>query len=152
MNEKNLVEEMIDSCIEATGSKDTAILAVRTICKWFGGQLIYFSRKTIEETKTSGKIRSVLYEAIGEKDTNKILKNLMIFFGGTQLYIPLEQRAFKKEIADEIYAQYDGTTDSMRKLCREYGISFAQFYRLWSKGQTANIKAMIPQKIEMEEI
>lgn len=142
MHEANLVEEMIFACTEATGNRNTAIRGVRAICKWFGGQLVYIPRTKIEGTKNSEKMRSILYDAVGEKDAEKMLKHLITFFGGVQLYIPIEQRAFKKEIAEEIYAQYDGTQDSMRNLCREYGISFAQVYRLWSKGQTTRVKQL----------
>jgi Mor family transcriptional regulator len=53
----------------------------------------------------------------------------MAFYGGIQLYIPLERTGFKKDIANEIYEKYDGTNESMSELCRNYNLSFAQVYR-----------------------
>ncbi|QQO10324.1 Mor transcription activator family protein [Breznakiella homolactica] len=138
--EINLVQEMILACEEALGNKDTAVRGVRAICKWFGGQLIYIPRSKTEGAKNSEKLKDILFGALGEKDGAVMLKKIMAYFGGVQLYIPIEQRAFKKEIAQEIYDRYDGTQESMRRLCREYGISFSQVYRLWSSGQTTQVK------------
>ena len=140
-NENTLTEDLLNAATEAIGDKEKATVGVRAICKYFGGQLIY-----IPTTKASGKtaddLRGVLADAIGDYDAEIVLKKIMILFGGVQVYVPMESRAFRKEISVEIYNQYDGTQESMRELCRNYNMSFVQLYRLWAQGRE-NAKQLV---------
>lgn len=121
------VDDMINSlsCVVEPGS---ARRGLRAFCRHFGGQLVY-----VPMNKTDGRsaerIRGVLADEVGDRDAEKILEKLMMFYGGMQVYIPFEKGAFKKDIALEIYERYDGTAESMSELCREYNATFAYIYR-----------------------
>ncbi|WP_020613111.1 Mor transcription activator family protein [Sediminispirochaeta bajacaliforniensis] len=128
-SEYSLVAEMIDLCSGSVLDRSIAVEAIRLLCKWYGGQLLSMPKSP--EAETAKEIRGVLADAIGDSDADKIMESLTTFFGGSQLYIPMEARAFRDDIANEIYERYDGTMESMRELCREYRISYTQVYRLY---------------------
>ena len=134
INENSLAKDLVDAAREAIGDKEAAIVGIRAICKYFGGQLIYIPVSKAYG-KTAENLRGVLADAIGDQSAEIVLEKIMTMFGGVQVYIPKEQRAFQKEIATEIYNQYDGTQESMREICRNYNISFVQVYRLWYKAR-----------------
>jgi transposase-like protein len=58
--------------------------------------------------------------------------------------MPLERCAFKREIAREIFERYDSSTNTMGDICREYGISYTQVYRLWYAGQKVKLEKETP--------
>jgi Uncharacterized conserved protein len=131
-DELSIIQQMIDACTIPVADRIVAVRAIRTICKWYGGQLISIPRSAKNST-TADDLRGIIADEIGDPDAEKIVSCLMNFFGGTQLYIPMETRAFSGEIAREIYARYNGTTESMREICREYKISYMQVYRLYHR-------------------
>lgn len=121
------VDDMIYS-LSGIISPGSARRGIRALCRYFGGQLVY-----VPMNKTDGRsaerIRGALADEVGDRDAEKILDKMMMFYGGMQLYVPLEKGAFKKDIALEIYEKYDGTTESMNELCREYNTTFGYIYR-----------------------
>ena len=131
MKPDGLIPQMIEISTNATGERKIAVNAVRSLCKWYGGQMISMPHST--KTKTVQDLRGVLADEVGDIDADKIIADFVRFFGGYQLYIPLESRAFRDSIAREIYERYDGTSESMRGLCRKYNMSFMQVYRLYHK-------------------
>jgi Mor family transcriptional regulator len=122
---------MIDGCA-AVVSRDTAIKAIREICRYFGGQYIY-----IPLYKTTGKtteeLHGVLRDSAGDPDAGLMLEKLMALFGGYQVYIPIEKSAFRKTIACEIYERYGN--EPLGDLCREYNMTFNTVYQFYHEGR-----------------
>ncbi|MCL2792237.1 MAG: hypothetical protein FWD87_04025 [Spirochaetaceae bacterium] len=137
-NKLSIVEDLMSACEEATGSKEKALCAVRALCKKFGGQIIYIPFKESKKI-TAEYLRKVLVHSAGESNGEKMLLRIMILMGGVQIYIPMEYRAFRDEIAKEIYEKYDSSRNKMSELCNEHRISFAQLYRLWQRGKALKI-------------
>ena len=135
---RTVIADMIEGC-NGFVPRSSAIRALRAVCRYFGGQLIY-----IPVNKTAGgtteELRGVLTDEAGDRDGGKILERIMSLFGGCQIYIPMERGAFRDIIAREIYELYDGDKKKIRDLCREYGMSFTQVYRLWGKGRDNKIQ------------
>jgi Mor family transcriptional regulator len=121
------VKDMIAS-LSCLIDPESARRGLRAMCRYFGGQLLYIPQNKVDG-KSAEKIRGVLADEVGDADAEKIIEKLMAFYGGIQLYIPLERTGFKEDIANEIYEKYDGTNESMSELCRNYNLSFAQVYR-----------------------
>lgn len=130
--ELNLANEMVASCSArlGAGEHETAVKAIRAICQYYGGQMIFLPKFRRDNSKTAEQLFGILADAVGDGVADTILEVLMSQFGGVQLYIPMEARAFRDEVAKEIYAKYDGTDESRGDLCREYKITFTQIYRL----------------------
>lgn len=126
----NIIKEMVTHCSNMISDKEVAVKGIRAICKLYGGQQIYLPCRD-KESKNSKELLGIFSDAVGDYYGEIMLDTIMFHFGGVQVYIPKEARAFRGEIAKEIFATYDGTTASMRELCREYNISFVQVYRLW---------------------
>jgi Mor family transcriptional regulator len=138
-----LVEDLILSCTGGGVSSETAQKAVRALCRYYGGQMIYIPAK--KETGTSAEnLRRVLADAAGDYDGEKILGKIMALYGNMQLYIPMERTAFRKIIALEIYARYGNDGSSMNDLAREYNISFTLAYSLWKIGRHEKLKPSMP--------
>jgi Mor family transcriptional regulator len=130
---ETIADEMVFCCTDAVDRK-TAIAGIRAVCRYFGGQLLYMPiRKTSGEAAT--ELRLVLCDAVGDIAADRIMGKLMALYGGNQLYIPMEKNAFRRIIAREIFERYDGNKEKIRDLCREYGMSFSQVYRLWIEGR-----------------
>lgn len=121
------IKDMIAS-LSCELDPDTAKRGIRTLCRYFGGQLLYIPANK-DDGIAAEKIRGVLSDEVGDGDAEKIIAKLMLFYGGIQLYVPLERTGFKGDIAREIYEKYDGTPESMNELCREYNVTFTQIYR-----------------------
>ena len=145
MTELNLAAEMVASCSArlGKGEHETAVKGIRAICKYFGGQMIFLPKLKRENSKTIETLLGVLADAVGDGTAETMLDVIMSQFGGVQLYIPQEMRAFRDEVAMEIYQKYDGTDESRGELCREYNIAFTQIYRLRER-------AVALQKIERQ--
>lgn len=130
---RTIANDMVDGCADVVG-RETAVKAVRALCRHFGGSLIYIPiAKTTGDT--IGEMRGVLCGAAGGRDGERILAKLMALFGAQQLYVPMEKSAFREEFAREIYGRSGGDKEKIRDLCREYGMSFTHIYRLWHKGR-----------------
>ncbi len=128
----NLVNEMVSSCSArlGKGEHETAVKGIRAICQFYGGQLIFLPKFKRDNSKTAEQLFGILADAVGDGTAETMLDVIMSQFGGVQLYIPQEVRAFRDEVAKEIYEKYDGTDESRGDICREYKISFQQIYRL----------------------
>lgn len=137
---RTVITDMIEGCAGFV-EQSVIIRAFRAVCRYFGGQLLY-----VPATKHTGdttiELRGVIVDEVGEADGDKILDRIMALFGGYQVYIPMERGAFRDIIAREIYERYDGDKQKIRDLCREYGMSFTQVYRLWAEGRD-NKKQMV---------
>jgi Mor family transcriptional regulator len=129
IRERSLAGDFVAAAREAVGNRQTAVRAVRALCKWFGGQMVYIPLARADG-KTAEALRGVLADAVGDRDAETIVLRLMRLFGGVQYYIPKEMGAFPKEIAREIYGRFDGTQGSMNALCREYNCCFTKVYRI----------------------
>ncbi|MDR3247164.1 MAG: hypothetical protein LBT39_00125 [Treponema sp.] len=130
---RTIVSDMIDGCGDVV-KKPVAIKAIRAVCKYFGGQLLYIPRNKTSGA-TTGELLGCICDAVGYGDGEKILEKLMALYGGTQIYVPMEKGAFRSIIAREIYERYDNNNESIRDLCRDYQMSFTQVYRLWVEGR-----------------
>ena len=130
---ENLMQDMLRDVVERGIEKATAINSLRALSSWFGGQQLYIPQKK-EGSAVAEEILGVMSDAVGDIDAEKIYDILSLLYGGVLWYIPLEKNAFRDIIAEEIMKEYDGTTQSMRDLCRRYNISFTQVYRLYSEG------------------
>lgn len=132
MEKLNLAKEMVASCSVrlGAGEHETAVKGIRAICQYYGGQMIFLPKFNRDNSKTAEQVFGILADAVGDGTAEKMLEVLMSQFGGVQLYIPQEARAFRDEVAKEIYEKYDGTDESRGALCREYKITFTQIYRL----------------------
>ena len=129
IKERSLIQDFVAAAAGAVGNRKTAVRAVRALCKWFGGQLVYIPRLR-SDGKTAEALRGVLADAVGDLDAHPIVGRFMQLFGGVQYYIPKEFRAFRGEIRREIYERCDGTQETMNALCREYGVCYTQVYRM----------------------
>jgi len=134
---RTIITDVLDSC-NGYVEQSVVIRALRAVCRYFGGQLIY-----IPKTKTTGdttrELQGVIEDEVGYADGEKILEKIMSMLGGYQVYIPMEKGAFREIIAQEIY---EADTAKRGDLCRKYGISFNQVYKLWHKGHN-NKKQML---------
>ncbi len=132
MAELNLASEMVASCSArlGKGEHETAVKGIRAICQYFGGQMIFLPKFKRSDSKTAKQVFGILADAVGDGTAETMLEVLMSHFGGVQIYIPQEARAFRDEVAKEIYEEYDGTDESRGALCRKYKITFTQIYRL----------------------
>jgi Mor family transcriptional regulator len=139
------VEDLILSCASGEVSSQTVQKAVRAICRYFGGQMIYIPAKK-ENGASAESLRGVIADAVGDKYAEKILGKIMRLYGRMLLYIPFEEKAFKKTIALEIYQRcgHKGKGIAMNDLAREYHISVAHAYRLWELGQREKFKPSMP--------
>jgi len=138
-----LANDLILSCAKGGVSSETAQKAVRALCRHYGGQMLYIPSKK-EDGISAENLRSVLADAVGDSDAEKILGRVMALYGSLQLYIPMEKTAFRKVIALEIYERYNNDAGSMNDLARSYGISFTLAYRLWKMGQHEKLKPSMP--------
>lgn len=132
--ELNLAEEMIIFCANGGVKNDEAQKAIRALCRYFGGQMIYVPSKK-DDGKTANTIRGLLTDAAGENTADRVLERMMTLYGGGQVYVPLERSAFRKIIALEIFERYNKGGVSMNDLAREYHITFTHAYRLWREGR-----------------
>ncbi|GHV76494.1 hypothetical protein AGMMS49942_13150 [Spirochaetia bacterium] len=138
-----LVEDLILSCTGGEVGSETAQRAIRALCRYYGGQMIYVPAK--KETGISAeKLRGIVADVVGDSAAVEIVGKIMKLYGNMQVYIPLERKAFRKIIALEIYERSGKNGISMNDLAREYGISFTLAYHLWQEGQHEKLKPSIP--------
>ena len=129
----NLMQDMLRDIVERGIDKTVALKALRALSVWFGGQQLYIPQKK-DGSVLAEEILGVMADAVGDAEADKIYGIIAVLYGGVQWYVPIEKNAFRDIIAAEIMKEYDGTTQSMRDLCRKYGVSFSQIYRLYYEG------------------
>jgi Mor family transcriptional regulator len=132
-NEVSFVEDLILACTGEGVASEQAQKAVRALCRWFGGQMIYIPGKK-EQGKTAEVIRGVIAEAVGDYCAQFIMERIMSLYGYLQLYIPFERKAFRKTIALEIFELVGTNGLTMNDLARKYNISFTLAYKLRNEG------------------
>lgn len=147
-----LVEDLILSCAVDGVSSETAQKAIRALCRYFGGQMIYIPAKK-EYGVSAENLRRLLADTVGDNDAEKILRKIMTLYGNMQVYIPMERKAFRKIIALEIYERYGNDGSSINDLARDYNISFSYAYNLWKLGRDEKLKPSTPYLpfLEMSE-
>jgi Mor family transcriptional regulator len=124
---------MIEGC-GAVVDRAVAVKAIREICRYFGGQYVYIPlHKTTG--KTTEELHGLLRDTVGDGDAGRILEKLMALYGGYQIYVPIEKKAFRQLIVREIYEKYDGINKTIGDLCREYGIAFNTVYKFYHEGR-----------------
>lgn len=128
---------MIRDAVKGGVDANAAILGLRALSRYYGGQMIYIPIK-IENSQAAEDMRGIFADVLGDADADKLLEIITRLYGASQWYIPVEVRAFRKQIRQEIFFRYDGKAETMRDLCREYKMSFTQIYRLWHEYQ-ANV-------------
>jgi len=138
-----LVEDLILSCASGGVSSETAQKAVRAICRYFGGQMIYIPGRKAGGASAKS-LCGVIADAVGDGYAEKILDKIMILYGRMQVYIPQEKKAFRKTIALEIYERHGREGIGMNDLAREYHISFTLAYELWRQGRREKLKPSMP--------
>jgi len=140
---RGLAEDLILSCAGEGVSSEAAQKAVRAICRYYGGQMIYIPGKKADGASAES-LRGVIADAVGDSCAEKILGKIMRLYGRTQVYIPQEQKAFRKTIALEIYERHGREGISMNDLARDYRISFTFAYDLWRQGRREKLKPSMP--------
>jgi len=60
------------------------------------------------------------------------------------VYIPMENRAFRKTVALEIYERLGKDGCGMSDITRDYHISFSCGYSLWKLGQSEKLRPSTP--------
>jgi len=138
-----LPRDLILSCTGIEVPSEIAQKAVRAICRYYGGQMIYIPVRK-KNGSSAGNLRGVVADAVGDSYAEKILARIMALYGAMQIYIPLERTAFRETIALEIYERHGGDGPSMNDLARQYGIAANTAYRRWKKGQKEKIKPSTP--------
>jgi Mor family transcriptional regulator len=138
-----MVEDLILSCTGGGISSGDAQKAIRSLCRYYGGQMIYIPAKKGNGV-SAGNIRFVLADAIGDAAAGKVLGKIMALYGNMQIYIPLERTAFRKTIALEIYERSGKDECTMNDLARDYNISFTLAYNLWKIGRQEKLKPSMP--------
>lgn len=133
----NLIKDMFKDVVGRGIDKVHALKGLRALSRYYGGQQLYIPQK---KTALAEEIIGVMADAIGESDAEAIYEVIASFYGGVQWYVPLEKNAFRKLIAEDIERRYDGTTKSMRKICREYEISYSQVYRLFYEARKRRLE------------
>lgn len=59
---------------------------------------------------------------VGDVDgAKKIVRRLTKDFGGEQVYIPQERYAFRREVEEELYRDFNGA--NLREVAKKYGMS-----------------------------
>ncbi len=116
-------------------SRKDAILAARAVLRFFGGQKVYFPMAgNTDESKNAEALDGVITDELGGAVAQRYVPAFLKVFGGGQTYFPLERSAFRDEIADQVYERFDGTPGVVNELCREFGTTFVQIYRLYHHG------------------
>jgi Mor family transcriptional regulator len=138
-----LVEDLILFCAGDGVTSETAQQAIRGLCRYYGGQMIYIPARK-ENGSSAENLRRLFAEAVGEDSAAKITGKIMRLYGGMSLYIPMEKKAFRKTIALEIYARQGVDGPSINDLAREYGVSFTLAYDLWKEGRHEKLKPSMP--------
>jgi Mor family transcriptional regulator len=129
---RSIAADMIEEC-GAVVDRAVAVRAIREVCRYFGGQYVYIPvHKTTG--KTTEELRGLLRDAAGDTAADLIFEKLVALYGGYQVYIPKERRAFRNVIAREIYERY-GSGETIGDLCREYNITFNTVYRFYYRGR-----------------
>ena len=139
----SLAEDLILACTGGAVSSLTAQQAIRALCRYYGGLMVYIPARK-DDGRSAEKLRGVIADAVGDMAAEEVLGKIMRLYGNMQVYFPMERNAFKKTIALEIFERYDRRHISMDDLAREYRISFAQAYRLWQEGQREKLKPSMP--------
>lgn len=130
---RTVAADMIEGCAEVVDHA-VAVKAVRELCRYFGGQYVYIPvRKTTG--KTTEELHGLLRDAAGDPGADLMLEKLMALYGGYQVYIPKEKKAFHHLIVREIYEKYDGIDKTIGDLCREYDVSFNTVYKWYYEGR-----------------
>jgi Mor family transcriptional regulator len=142
-NDNVLVDDLIRICTQGGVTAETARCAIRALCRYYGGQMIYIPAEK-ENGASAEKLRSVLADAVGDPDAESILGRIMRLYGNMQIYMPLERTAFRAAIAVEIYARSGNDGCTMGDLAREYNISVMHAYRLWHAGRREKLQAAAP--------
>jgi len=140
---RGLVEDLILSCASGGVSSETSQKAVRAICRHYGGQMVYIPARKADGSSAES-LRGVIADAVGDRLAGKILDRIMILYGRMLLYIPQEDKAFRKTIALEIYERNGNKGAAMPDLAREYHISLAYAYRLWKEGRSEKLRPSMP--------
>jgi Mor family transcriptional regulator len=138
-----LVEDLILSCTGGGVVSETAQKAVRALCRYYGGQMIYIPAKK-DHGASAENLRRIMADAVGDTTAEKILGRIMALYGNRQIYIPLERTAFRKIIALEIYDRHGKEGCTMNELAREYNISFTCAYSFWKLGRCEKLKPSLP--------
>jgi Mor family transcriptional regulator len=138
-----LVEDLILSCAGEGVTAEAAQKAVRALCRYYGGQMIYIPARKKNGTSAEN-LRRVIADAAGDFAGEKIVDRIMRMYGSTQIYVPLERTAFRKTIALEIYERYGKSGVTMNDLARDYHISFTCAYNFWKLGRREKLKPSMP--------
>jgi Mor family transcriptional regulator len=141
-HDSSLVKDLILSCTGGGVSSETAQQAIRALCRYYGGQMVYVPARK-ENGKAAEKIRSIIADAVGDPAAEKILNKIMALYGKTQVYFPLERTAFRKTIALEIYARL-GNGCCINDLAGDYNISFTCAYNFWKWARHEKLKPSMP--------
>jgi Mor family transcriptional regulator len=138
-----LAEDLILSCTGEGVTSEEAQKAVRALCRYYGGQMVYIPAGK-ENGKSAENLRRVIADAAGDRAAEEIVRRIMRLYGNTQLYIPLERRAFKKIFALEIYERNGKDGVTINDLAREYNICANHAYNLWKEGRHEKLKPSMP--------
>lgn len=132
-----IAKELVDVIVDrAEVERSQAIQAVRAIFRHIGGISFYISA----ERAFGSTVKPVLVSVLGKAGANRTLDALEKHLAGEMIYFPVEINAFRDEIADEIYEQYDGSKQSMVAICHQRNISSSIVYRMYKHAQKNHIQ------------
>ncbi|MBV2081958.1 MULTISPECIES: Mor transcription activator family protein [Pseudomonas] len=60
----------------------------------------------------------------------EVLNEVRFQFGGQTVYFPLEDKAMKSALHEEIYSKYENSQMGVAELAKEYGFSVAWVYQI----------------------
>lgn len=66
--------------------------------------------------------------------SRKIVRQIARDMGGQQVYIPLENRAFREDFEWEVYEDYRRSDGNVKALAKRHGISTREVYRIINRG------------------
>ncbi|MDR2021231.1 MAG: hypothetical protein LBQ14_10765 [Treponema sp.] len=138
-----LVEDLILSCTGKGVTSEDAQKAVRALCRYYGGQMVYIPARK-GNGKAAENLRRVIADAADDYAAEEIVSRIMRLYGNTQIYIPPERCAYQKIFALEIYGRTGKNGVTINDLAREYNISANHVYKLWKLGQREKLKSSMP--------
>jgi len=139
----SLADDLILACTGGKVTSQTAQQAIRALCRYCGGIMIYIPAEK-EGGKSAEKLRGIIADAVGDAAAAEIAGKIMKLYGNMSIYIPMEKKAFRTAIALEIFERSGTNGLTINDLAREYGISFSHAHSLWYVGRSEKLRPSMP--------
>lgn len=128
-----MIQEFISACDKIIDKQEALCLA-RTICRAFGGSMIYLKKQP--DNNISGVFYQIISDRIGCDLASDVYNKFRSRFSSCEkIYIPKEINCFRKEMAKEIYLSFKGGRNDLSSLMHRYQLGSAMIYRLNKEGK-----------------